>query len=93
MNTIYLLQIVCYERGDQRLSPAMITFVGGLWVSMVSGMFGAISERLAWLNFLYYLSYIKVGTTPIKYTPQVQGTKQYRVSHFLSHVSISAANV
>lgn len=49
----------------------MIAFVGGLWLTIFSGLIAAIMHRLTWLQYLYYLSYIKVGTTPIKYTPQV----------------------
>ena len=49
----------------------VITLVGGMWLSIFSGLIAAIMDRLSWLQYLYYLSYIKVGTTPIKYTPQV----------------------
>ena len=67
-----MFQCLLYERGEQRLSPAMLTLVGGLWVSMGCGLFAGIAEKVTWLQYLYFLSYIKVGTTPIKYTPQVK---------------------
>ena len=71
MNLILIGQCYVYERGDQKVSSSMVTLVGGLWMTMIGGLFAAITERVTWLRYLYYLSYIKVGTTPIKYTPQV----------------------
>ena len=71
MNSVLILQCYVYERGEQKLSSSMITLVGGLWSTMVVGLFMAISEKIKWIRYIYYLSYIKVGTTPIKYTPQV----------------------
>jgi len=50
---------------------SMITLVCGLWVTMGAGLFAAICEKVTWIHYIYYLSYIKVSTTPIKYTPQV----------------------
>lgn len=49
----------------------MWTLVGGLWITVFCTLGAAIVEKISWLQYLYYLSYIKVGTTPIKYTPQV----------------------
>ena len=50
----------------------VVALVGGMWLSIFSGLIAATMDRLSWLQYLYYLSYIKVGTTPIKYTPQVR---------------------
>ena len=71
MNAIYIGQCIFYEREGQRISMSMGTLVCGLWVSMFGVLFFAIAEKVSWLQYLYFLSYIKVGTTPIKYTPQV----------------------
>ena len=54
-----------------QMSLPMSTLVCGLWVTMGSGLFAAICEKVSWLHYIYYLSYIKVSTTPIKYFPQV----------------------
>ena len=54
-----------------QVSMPMITLVGGLWMSGIAALFTAICEKINWLQFLYFLSYIKVATTPIKYCPQV----------------------
>ena len=74
MNIIIITQCCLYERADQKVAPSALTFVCGLWLSICAGLVGCITEKLSWLRFLYYLSYIKVGTTPIKYTPQVGTT-------------------
>lgn len=71
MNCILIGQCLCYERAEQKISMSMGTLVCGLWVSIFGVLFFAIAEKVAWLEYLYFLSYIKVGTTPIKYTPQV----------------------
>ncbi len=72
-----LVQVVLFCHKLSRFSMltqvavVIMALVGGLWLSIFSGLIAAIMTRLAWLQYLYYLSYIKVGTTPIKYTPQV----------------------
>ena len=71
MNCVFIFQCLFYERAEQRISPSMATLLMGLWVSIVGVLFLAVAERVSWLQYLYFLSYIKVGTTPIKYTPQV----------------------
>ena len=71
MNLILLLQCIIYEKADQKVSLPMWMLVGGLWITGFCTLGAAIVEKISWLQYLYYLSYIKVGTTPIKYTPQV----------------------
>ena len=73
MNLILLLQCSMFDSGEQKVSMPMCTLVGGLWVTVLSTLGAAIMEKISWLQYIYYLSYIKVGTTPIKYTPQVSG--------------------
>jgi cystinosin len=72
MNCILIGQCLCYERAEQKISLSMGTLVCGLWASIFGVLFFTIAEKVAWLQYLYFLSYIKVGTTPIKYTPQVR---------------------
>ena len=68
-----------------QVAMVVVALVGGMWLSIFSGLIAAIMDRLSWLQYLYYLSYIKVGTTPIKYTPQVscwlQAIKYYQLSN------------
>lgn len=71
MNGLLLLQCLFYEIGDQKLSMPMITLVCGLWASVFTVLLAGICEKITWLQLIYFLSYIKVTTTPIKYTPQV----------------------
>ncbi len=71
MNIVLVVQCLIYERGEQKISLPMWTLVGGLWLTIFVALGASITEKINWLQYLYYLSYIKVGTTPIKYTPQV----------------------
>ncbi len=72
MNMLLVIQCLLYDIGDQRVSMPIMSLVGGLWVSILGALLAAIKGSVNWLWFLYFLSYIKVGTTPIKYTPQVR---------------------
>lgn len=74
MNLILILQCVYYERGEQRVSIPIVTLVSGLWLSICGGLVATVCNWMKWLKYLYFLSYIKVGTTPIKYAPQVNNT-------------------
>lgn len=71
MNLVLVLQCLTLERGDQRIGVSMGILLCGLWISITSGLVTALVEKVRWLTYLYYLSYIKVGTTPVKYAPQV----------------------
>ncbi|CAH0728969.1 unnamed protein product, partial [Brenthis ino] len=67
---VTIAQCFMYEREDQRVSTAgrgiLAAFVG---VVIVTASLGA-ADKLAWLDFLYYCSYIKLCITLIKYVPQ-----------------------
>ncbi|CAK4082959.1 unnamed protein product [Aphanomyces euteiches] len=67
-------QTTIYTRGGQVVSTTCKTIVGGsLIVSAVFFLLGYIvnSEVLSALNFLYLLSYVKLGVSLVKYIPQV----------------------
>ena len=81
MNIIILVQCVTLERGDQRVSLPMCVLVGGLWITISSCLLGAIMEKITWMQYIYYLAYIKVGTSPIKYTPQVIHSRTHTLTH------------
>ncbi|KAM9384408.1 cystinosin isoform 1-T2 [Pholidichthys leucotaenia] len=67
---IYISQCVVYERGGQRVSrTAVILLVIG-WLFALISLFVAIANKITWLDYLYYFSYIKLGVTLIKYVPQ-----------------------
>ncbi|CAH2107042.1 unnamed protein product [Euphydryas editha] len=67
---ITITQCFLYEREDQRVSMTgrgiLSAFVG---VVIITASLGA-ADKIAWLDFLYYCSYIKLCITLIKYVPQ-----------------------
>ena len=71
MNIILVMQCVFFERADQKLSMPMGSFVAGLWGVVFLGLLAGLAEKFSWLQYLYFLSFIKVISTPIKLTPQV----------------------
>lgn len=71
MNLLLILQCLLFDRGQQKVSLVIVTLVGGFWLMMSAGLFAAIQEKVTWLEYIYWLSYIKVGSTPIKYAPQL----------------------
>ncbi|XP_075970884.1 lysosomal cystine transporter cystinosin isoform X2 [Anticarsia gemmatalis] len=67
---ITIVQCFIYERADQRVSTSARGILGvfACVVLVSAGLGGA--GKLAWLDFLYYCSYIKLSITLIKYVPQ-----------------------
>lgn len=67
---ITIAQCFMYEREDQRVSMTgrgiLSAFVG---IVIITASLGA-ADKIAWLDFLYYCSYIKLCITLIKYVPQ-----------------------
>ncbi|XP_068236157.1 cystinosin homolog [Palaemon carinicauda] len=67
---IQVFQCFIYDRGDQQISntaKSIFSTIGLVTIVMV--ILGAASV-IAWLDFLYYLSYVKLFITLIKYIPQ-----------------------
>ncbi|XP_041976078.1 cystinosin homolog isoform X3 [Aricia agestis] len=67
---ITIFQCFIYERENQRVSTAGRTLLGGFCLVVVVTASLAGAARVAWLDFLYYCSYIKLCITLIKYLPQ-----------------------
>ncbi|XP_073951714.1 lysosomal cystine transporter cystinosin isoform X2 [Choristoneura fumiferana] len=67
---VTIIQCFAYEREDQRVSMTGrgILSVFCLVVVVSASLVGA--GTIAWLDFLYYCSYIKLAITFIKYVPQ-----------------------
>ncbi|XP_039295502.1 cystinosin homolog isoform X2 [Nilaparvata lugens] len=65
-----IIQCFCYESGAQRVSTTArsILFLFFLIITTTLGL--TLFEKLAWLDFIYYCSYIKLTITLIKYIPQ-----------------------
>ncbi|XP_077439912.1 cystinosin isoform X2 [Vanacampus margaritifer] len=66
----YVGQAAVYERGGQKVSctARLLLLIG--WSFAGVTLFLAVLRRLSWLDFLYYLSYIKLAVTLVKYVPQ-----------------------
>ncbi|KAM3961597.1 lysosomal cystine transporter cystinosin isoform 2-T4 [Aphomia sociella] len=67
---ITIAQCYMYEREDQRVSMTGRGILGVFGVVVVVSASVAAAGHLAWLDFLYYCSYIKLSITLIKYVPQ-----------------------
>lgn len=67
---IQVFQCCVYERGDQQVSKTAKAILGLIaLVTAVMVVLGAAAV-VQWLDFLYYVSYVKLFITLIKYMPQ-----------------------
>ncbi|CAM9382867.1 unnamed protein product [Discosporangium mesarthrocarpum] len=86
ITAVTLMQVVYYDWQSRRNRPSWMCVIGVLvtlgvmgayalavWVELASGAGGGEEHTgfLTWLDYLYFLSYIKVGISVIKYIPQV----------------------
>nr|XP_049702769.1 cystinosin homolog isoform X1 [Helicoverpa armigera]XP_049702770.1 cystinosin homolog isoform X1 [Helicoverpa armigera]XP_049702771.1 cystinosin homolog isoform X1 [Helicoverpa armigera] len=67
---ITITQCFLYEREDQRVSTTGRSILGVFTVIVLVSAGVSAGGKLAWLDFLYYCSYIKLSITLIKYVPQ-----------------------
>ncbi|XP_069784477.1 cystinosin isoform X2 [Narcine bancroftii] len=65
-----ICQCFLYERGEQRVSKVTTVILVALWLFGSIILFVAIADKVSWLQYLYYISYIKLVVTLIKYIPQ-----------------------
>ncbi|XP_015260633.1 PREDICTED: cystinosin isoform X2 [Cyprinodon variegatus] len=67
---IYVCQAAVYERGGQTVSwtARCLLLIG--WTFALISLFVAVAQKITWLQYLYYFSYIKLAVTLIKYVPQ-----------------------
>ncbi|GAA6100072.1 cystinosin [Tachysurus ichikawai] len=70
LTLVYIVQCVIYERGGQRVSKVAIFFLVVAWTFAFVTLFVAVAQKISWITYLYYFSYIKLGITLIKYIPQ-----------------------
>ncbi|XP_076278859.1 lysosomal cystine transporter cystinosin isoform X3 [Lasioglossum baleicum] len=67
---ITIIQCFLYERGNQRVSITARIIHLVFAVFIVLSIILAAVNTIAWLDFLYYCSYVKLCITLIKYVPQ-----------------------
>lgn len=70
LTLIYICQCAIYERGGQKVSKVAIGLLVIGWTFAFASLFVAVAQKISWLDYLYYFSYIKLGVTLIKYIPQ-----------------------
>ncbi|XP_054646080.1 cystinosin [Dunckerocampus dactyliophorus] len=67
---VYVTQAAIYETGGQRVSwtARLLLLIG--WSFAGISLFLAVARRISWLDYLYFVSYIKLAITLVKYVPQ-----------------------
>ncbi|KAJ7356161.1 hypothetical protein OS493_026544 [Desmophyllum pertusum] len=58
------------DRGDQKVSLISKVLLAGAWLFAAVALVVTLFDKITWLTYLYYFSYIKIGVTLIKYIPQ-----------------------
>ncbi|XP_071521188.1 cystinosin homolog [Panulirus ornatus] len=67
---IQLIQCCIYERGDQQVSKTAKAILFTIVLVTVLMIILSSAAVVQWLDFLYYVSYVKLFITLIKYIPQ-----------------------
>ncbi|XP_056590522.1 cystinosin [Triplophysa dalaica] len=89
LTLVYICQCFIYERGDQKVSKVAIGLLVIGWTFAFVSLFVAVAQKITWLDYLYYFSYIKLGVTLVKYIPQAymnyrrQSTKGWSIGNVL----------
>ncbi|RZF32256.1 hypothetical protein LSTR_LSTR009485 [Laodelphax striatellus] len=65
-----IIQCFCYESGAQRVSTTARSILFLFFIIFTTTLGLALFNKVHWLDFLYYCSYIKLTITLIKYIPQ-----------------------
>lgn len=71
LTIIHIAQIAMYDRGRQKVSWFAIFVISGASTAAIIWSILVWRGYSQWLDVLYFLSYIKLGLTFIKYLPQV----------------------
>jgi len=72
LTTIQILQCFIYKRGPNNVNSIFcMSFCTIGWLTVYVGALLAAIGIVIWLDYLYYLSYIKLTITFVKYVPQV----------------------
>ncbi|XP_047485058.1 LOW QUALITY PROTEIN: cystinosin homolog [Penaeus chinensis] len=67
---IQVFQCFIYDRGDQQISLTARYILTGITLSSVVMTILGAASAIQWLDFLYFMSYVKLFITLIKYIPQ-----------------------
>lgn len=67
---IQVFQCFIYDRGDQQISNTAKSIFSTIGLVTIVMVILAAASVVPWLDFLYYLSYVKLFITLIKYIPQ-----------------------
>ncbi|XP_072516389.1 cystinosin isoform X2 [Salminus brasiliensis] len=70
LTLVYICQCVIYERAGQRVSRVAMCLLAIAWTFAFITLFVTVAQKITWLTYLYYFSYIKLGVTLVKYIPQ-----------------------
>ncbi|CAB4027218.1 Cystinosin [Paramuricea clavata] len=71
LTLITAIQILIYERGNQVVSKLCKILISISCVFVfIALMITLFTDKISWLDYLYYFSYVKIGVTLIKYIPQ-----------------------
>eukprot|EP00731_Ephydatia_muelleri_P018975 Em0011g1015a len=63
-------QCLVFQRDKQKVSIVVIIILVAMWLFIFISLFVAVGKKLQWLEFLYFLSYVKLAVTLVKYIPQ-----------------------
>ncbi|XP_048469832.1 cystinosin-like [Rhincodon typus] len=58
------------NRGEQKVSKVTTGLLVAAWLFALITLFVTAANKITWLEYLYYFSYIKLVITVIKYVPQ-----------------------
>jgi len=67
---VTIIQCKIYQRGNQRISRICIGLLVLIFLFIAASLISSLAGALAWLQFLYFCSYVKLGITLVKYIPQ-----------------------
>ncbi|XP_054452860.1 cystinosin [Anoplopoma fimbria] len=67
---VYISQAAVFERGGQKVSRTAVVLLVIGWTFALVSLFLAVAKQITWLDYLYYVSYIKLAVTLVKYVPQ-----------------------
>ncbi|XP_067871971.1 cystinosin-like [Heterodontus francisci] len=70
LTVLTICQCCLYERGEQKVSKVATGLLVAAWLFALIILFVTLADKLTWLQYLYYYSYIKLVITLIKYIPQ-----------------------
>ena len=59
-----------FQRGTQKISTTCRILVGCFLLLILDRLYLAIFGTVSWLDWLYFLSMVKIGITLLKYIPQ-----------------------